>query len=45
MGGHDEGHDHSHHDHAHDLRGLSRRRLTLSLVLIAGYMLAEIIGV
>ena len=49
--GHDhddhEGHDHddhSHHDHAHDLRGLSRRRLTISLVLIAGYMLAEIIG-
>ena len=38
------GHDHGHHDHAHDLRGLSRRRLTISLVLIAGYMLAEIIG-
>ena len=39
-----EGHDHSHHDHAHDLRGLSRRRLSLSLLLIAGYMLAEVIG-
>ena len=38
------GHDHGHHDHAHDLRGLSRRRLTISLVLIATYMLAEIIG-
>ncbi len=37
-------HDHGHHDHAHDLRGLSRRRLTISLVLIAGYMLAEIVG-
>ncbi len=39
-----DGHDHAHHDHAHDLRGLSRRRLTISLFLIAGYMLAEIIG-
>ncbi len=34
----------THHDHAHDLRGLSRRRLTISLFLIAGYMLAEVIG-
>ena len=40
---HDE-HDHGHHDHAHDLRGLSRRSLSFAFVLIAGYMVAEIIG-
>ena len=54
--GHDEhgheGHDHHDHedhhghahDHSHDLRGLSRRSLTFALVLIAGYMVAEIVG-
>lgn len=41
--GHDD-HDHSGHDHAHDLRGLSRRSLSIAFVLIAGYMVAEIIG-
>lgn len=40
-----EGHDHhGHHDHAHDLRGLSRRSLFFALVLISGYMVAEVIG-
>ncbi|MXX19292.1 MAG: cation transporter [Dehalococcoidia bacterium] len=41
-----EGHDHHghDHDHAHDLRGLSRRSLFFALVLISGYMVAEIIG-
>lgn len=47
--GHDDhddhaGHDHAGHDHAHDLRGLSRRSLSFAFVLIAGYMVAEIIG-
>lgn len=32
------------HDHSHELRGLSRRSLTFALVLIAGYMVAEIVG-
>ncbi|MXY71916.1 MAG: cation transporter [Dehalococcoidia bacterium] len=41
--GHDH-HGHDHHDHAHDLRGLSRRSLFFALVLISGYMVAEIIG-
>ena len=43
--------DHSHDDHgdghrdpSHDLRGLSRRSLSFALVLIAGYMVAEIVG-
>ena len=40
-GGHDH---HGHHDHSHDLRGLSRRSLTFALVLISGYMVAEIVG-
>lgn len=31
-------------EHAHDLRGASRRSLISALVLIVGYMIAEIIG-
>ena len=49
-GGH-EGHDdhagHDHHDHsghAHDFRDASRRSLIVSLILITGYMFAEIVG-
>ena len=52
--GHDHDPDHAGHDHddhghggpshAHDLREASRRNLTISLVLITGYMLAEVIG-
>lgn len=42
-GGHDD-HGHGHHDHSHDLRGLSRRSLSFAFVLIAGYMVAEIVG-
>lgn len=51
--GHDhDAHDHDAHDdrghgghsHAHDLRDASRRNLTISLVLISGYMVAEVIG-
>ena len=37
-------HHHGTHEHAHDLRGASRRHLTAALVLIVGYMIAEIIG-
>ncbi len=46
-GDHDDhaGHDHhGGHDHAHDLRGASRRNLTIALVLISTYMLAEVVG-
>ena len=49
--GHDHhGHDHhshglfSGHDHSHDLRGASKRSLTISFVLITSYMFAEVIG-
>ncbi len=44
--GHDHGgHDHgAHDDHAHDLREAGRKNLVISLVLIGGYMIAEIIG-
>ena len=45
--GHDDhsGHDHGDHDHHdHDLREAGRRRLFVSLGLIGGYMVAEIIG-
>ena len=38
------GHDHAEHSHAHDLREASRRNLLISLVLISGYMVAEIVG-
>ena len=37
-------HDHGPDKFAHDLRGASRRDLTSALVLIFGYMIAEIIG-
>ena len=41
----DHGHgDHGHAGHAHDLREASRRRLTITLILIAGYMVAEVVG-
>lgn len=44
--GHDHhGHDdHGHHDHSHDFRDASRRSLIIALVLITGYMVAEVIG-
>ena len=47
--GHDDhddhaGHGHGEHSHAHDLREASRRNLLISLVLITGYMFAEIVG-
>ena len=38
------GHGHAGHSHADDLREASRRNLTISLVLISGYMVAEIVG-
>ena len=43
--GHDH-HDHGHggHDHAAELRGASKRSLTLSLIMISGYMVAEVVG-
>ncbi len=50
-GGHDDHDDHSghdHHGHAHDhaaeLREASRRSLIIAFVLIAGFMVAEVIG-
>ena len=44
-GGHDHGgHDHGGRDHSHDLRGASKRSLIVALVLIAGFMFAEVIG-
>ena len=50
-GGHDDHDDHSghdHHGHAHDhaaeLREASRRSLVIALVLIGGFMVAEVIG-
>ena len=42
--GHDHGHGHGGHNHAHDLRGASRKSLIFALVLITGYMIAEVIG-
>ncbi len=41
--GHDH-HGHGHHDHAHDFRSASKRSLFLALVLITGYMVAEVVG-
>lgn len=38
----DHGHDHS--GHSHDFRDASRRSLIFALVLITGYMVAEVIG-
>ena len=44
-GGHDHhGHGHGGHDHSHDLRGASKRSLVIALVLIAGFMFAEVAG-
>ena len=50
-GGHHAGPDHRGHphdprghDHAHEVRGTGRRNLTAALVLIVGYMLAEVAG-
>ena len=40
----DDDHGHGGRSHAHDLREASRRNLTISMVLITGYMLAEVIG-
>ena len=37
-------HDHTHQQHQHQLRSAGKRNLTLALVLIVGYMFAEIIG-
>ena len=37
-------HDHDHHDHSHDYREAGRRSLWISLVLIGGFMIAEVIG-
>ena len=47
--GHDDhghgGHDHDDHSgHAHDFRDASRRSLIIALVLISGYMVAEVVG-
>ena len=43
--GHDrDAHGNGGHSHAHDLREASRRNLTISLVLVTGYMMAEAIG-
>lgn len=39
--GHD---DHGGHDHSHDFRNASRRSLIIALMLITGYMIAEVIG-
>jgi len=44
-GGHDhDDHGHGGHDHSHDLRGASKRSLTIALILIAGFMMAEVVG-
>ena len=40
---HEDGHGHG-HDHNHDLRGASKRSLKTALVLIVGYMFAEVAG-
>lgn len=41
--GHDD-HGHGHGGHAHDFREASRRSLIIALILITGYMFAEVIG-
>ncbi len=38
------GHDHAGHDHAHDHRDLGRRRLSIVLVITAGFMMVELVG-
>ena len=47
----DDGHDHAHrhhgfggHDHSAELRHAGKRNLTFAIVLITGYMFAEVIG-
>ena len=42
--GHRHVHGHGHHDHDHDLRGASRRGLKTALILIATFMVVEVIG-
>lgn len=40
-----EHHPHSHgHDHHHDHRSANRKRLAFTLILAAGYMIAEVVG-
>ena len=42
--GHD-GHDgHDHHGHSHDYTDVNRRSLVIALILIGGFMIAEVIG-
>ena len=41
---HHGSHSHSHHDHDHDLRRASRRSLKTALVLIASFMVVEVVG-
>ena len=42
--GHDDHSGHDHSGHAHDFREASRRSLIISLILITGYMFAEVVG-
>lgn len=42
--GHHDHDDHGHGGHSHDFREVSRRSLIFALVLITGYMVAEVIG-
>ena len=42
--GHRHVHGHGHHDHDHDLRGASRRNLKTALILIATFMVVEVVG-
>ena len=52
LSSHRDGHDHSHHHHGghghhnhdHDLRGASRRSLKTALILIATFMVVEVVG-
>ena len=37
-------HGHGHHDHDHDLRRASRRSLKTALILIASFMVVEVVG-
>ncbi|MYE54685.1 MAG: hypothetical protein F4X34_05760 [Chloroflexi bacterium] len=39
-----DSHDHGGHGHSHDFREAGLRSLVISLVLISGYMVPEIIG-
>ena len=42
--GHSHSHGHHDHDHSHDYREAGRRSLIISLILIGGFMIAEVIG-